>query len=167
MSLAYGSLGERHPATLHQAVPEIHAVGVCDHPDYFYRTMTSLANEMGLSLPSTMTAEQFVRKSATVHQGKGRGYALSSDDELDFILEFSLETGIVLDPVYSGKALYFFLKKVVESDPESFRNILFWHTGGALGIYDKGDDLIGRFNRVSHVKRIDAYGGKGGIPITK
>jgi 1-aminocyclopropane-1-carboxylate deaminase/D-cysteine desulfhydrase-like pyridoxal-dependent ACC family enzyme len=45
--------------------------------------------------------------------------------------DFALETCVVLDPVHSGKALYHFMKHVLEQDPEKFRgkNILFWHTG--------------------------------------
>mmetsp|Transcript_8284 Transcript_8284/g.18556 ORF Transcript_8284/g.18556 Transcript_8284/m.18556 type:complete len:473 (+) Transcript_8284:234-1652(+) len=163
LSLAYGSLGDGHPATVDQSAPKVHAVGVCDNPEYFYQTMSSIADEMGICLPSDKTTEQFVREAVTVHHGKGRGYALNSDEELDFIMQFSIETGIALDPVYSGKALYCFLKKVVEGDPESYRNknILFWHTGGGLGLYEKGDDLLERLSRASPVKRIDAYAKKG------
>ncbi|KAL7487037.1 hypothetical protein ACHAW6_012652 [Cyclotella cf. meneghiniana] len=141
LSLAYGQLGEGHPASMGHSRPSVHAVGVCDSPNYFYDTIAAMANDMGLAIDSDKeTIEEFVRNSIIVHQGKGRGYAVSSDEELDFIVQFSLETGIALDPVYSGKALFHFLTKVVEEDPESYRdsNILFWHTGGALGIYEKG-----------------------------
>lgn len=162
LSLAYGSLGNGHPATMGQSSPEVHAVGVCDNPNYFYQTMSSIANEMGICLPSDKTTEQFIRETVTVHHGKGRGYAFSSDEELDFILQFASETGIALDPVYSGKALYYFLKKVVEDDQESYRNksILFWHIGGSLGMYEKGDDMLKGLAVASPVKRIDAYGKK-------
>jgi 1-aminocyclopropane-1-carboxylate deaminase/D-cysteine desulfhydrase-like pyridoxal-dependent ACC family enzyme len=79
----------------------------------------------------------------TVHQGKGLGYAISTAEELQFCTDFAVETGIILDPVYSGKALYHFVTNVFGADPEAYRGttILFWHTGGALGMYDKGDDL--------------------------
>lgn len=160
LSLAYGSLGDRHHATEGQSVPTVHAVGVCDNPDYFYTTMSSIADDMGIDLPTNMTSEQFIRDAVTVHNGKGEGYASSSDEELNFILQFATETGIALDPVYSGKALYYFLKKVVEDDPESYRDksILFWHTGGSIGLYEKGEDLIERLKAASPVKRLDAYG---------
>jgi D-cysteine desulfhydrase len=163
LSLAYGKLGDGHPASIGKTRPQLHACGVCDSPDYFYNTMTELAKEMGITLDDT-AVEEFVRESVTVHQGKGRGYAFSSDDELKFIVQFSLETGIALDPVYSGKALYHFVTKVLEDDSEAYRNsnILFWHTGGALGIYEKGVDLAERLNVVSPVKRIDIYGKKAG-----
>jgi D-cysteine desulfhydrase len=158
LSLAYGSLGVGHPATMGKVAPRVHAVGVCDNPDYFYRTMSSIADDMGIKIPGDGTTEEFIREIVTVHNGKGRGYAFSSEEELDFILKFAIETGIVLDPVYSGKALYHFFTDVLEGDPEAYRDkkILFWHTGGGLGLYEKGDALLARLSIASPVIRIDA-----------
>lgn len=143
-------------------MPIVHAMGVCDDPDYFYDYVAKIADEMGFTL-SSMDSHDFVRKHLVVHQGKGLGYAASTSEELDFVTKFAINTGIVLDPVYSGKALYHFLAEVVKNDPDEFRgkNILFWHTGGALGLYDKGDALTTTLNEVSPVKRLDVYG-KGG-----
>ncbi|KAL3768090.1 hypothetical protein ACHAW5_009147 [Stephanodiscus triporus] len=158
LSLAYGGLGVGHPAFLGESAPRLHAVGVCDSPDYFYRTMSSIADEMGIKLPDDKTTEQFMREAVTVTNGKGRGYAFSSDEELDFISRFAIETGIVLDPVYTGKAMYYFLKDVLEGDPEAYRdkNILFWHTGGSIGLYEKGNELLERLSLTSRVIRINA-----------
>jgi hypothetical protein len=92
---------------------------------------------MGATLPSAMSTESFLRQHMTVHQGKGLGYAASTSAELDFVTDFALETGIVLDPVYSGKGLYHFMTHVLEQDPEKYRgtNILFWHTGTSRPTY--------------------------------
>lgn len=158
IALAYGAADGTDPDEL----PVVHAMGVCDDPEYFYDYVSEIAHEMGFSLPSTDTRE-FVKRHLVVHQGKGLGYAASTAEELDFVSKFAVDTGIVLDPVYSGKALYHFLSEVVPNNPETFqgKNILFWHTGGALGLYDKGDALLDTFNEVSPVKRLDVYG-KGG-----
>lgn len=158
LSMAFGSLGVGHPTQVGKSAPKVHAVGVCDDPEYFYQTISSITDEMGIELPLTMTTEQFIRQAVTVYNGKGRGYAFSSDDELDFIVQFAIETGVALDPVYSGKALYYFLEKVVNEDPEAYRNktILFWHTGGSLGLYEKGDTLLEKMLLTSPVERIDA-----------
>ncbi len=99
--------------------------------------MSNIADEMGINLSSfdnndngNITTEQYIREAVTVHNGKGNGYAFSTNEELDFISAFAIETGIVLDPVYTGKALYYFLTTVLEVEPELYRNtnILFWHT---------------------------------------
>ncbi|CAB9496443.1 Bifunctional D-cysteine desulfhydrase/1-aminocyclopropane-1-carboxylate deaminase, mitochondrial [Seminavis robusta] len=144
--------------------PTIHAVGVCDSPDYFYKFVAGIADEMGFCPPNdNVTTEEFMRQHMIVHQGKGLGYAVSTEEELDFVSQFALETGMSLDPVYSGKALYTFVKHVVENsdNDKSFQpgtNVLFWHTGGALGLYDKGDDLLKRLQQQSPVLRLDVYG---------
>lgn len=153
-------------------VPKIHAVGVCDYPAYFYGTITAIAKEMGLDMSSILpgseaastcdtSIEEFVRDHVTVHQGKGLGYASSTSEELDFVVKFALETGISLDPVYSGKALFQFMNEVKEN-PESYRNsrIVFWHTGGSLGCYDQIEALSDTLQLVSPVERMDVYGKK-------
>lgn len=79
---------------------------------------------------------------------------------MDFVSDFATETGIVLDPMYSGKALYHFMTEIFSADPERFRgnNILFIHTGGALGLFEKGDHLVTTLEHIAPVKRLDIYG---------
>ena len=151
--------------------PNIHAIGVCDDPDYFYNHVAKIADDMGLVLPSYLSTVDWIKEKMTAHQGKGLGYASSTPEELDFVARFAQETGIVLDPVYSGKALYHFINHVLEEDIESFRgkNILFWHTGGALGLYEKTSSLTQTLESISPVKRLDVYGknseGDGSVSI--
>ena len=152
-------------------LPIVHAVGVCDDPDYFYNTITSIAEEMGLDLSSISSGSEadayessvkdMVRNCLTVHQGKGLGYASSTQEELDFIIKFALETGISLDPVYSGKALYNFMKEI-KANPDSYRDsrVVFWHTGGSLGNYEKVDSLSQTLQSISPVQRMNVYGKK-------
>jgi D-cysteine desulfhydrase len=118
------------------AAPHVHAVGVCDSPDYFYGHCAMIADEMGFE-GGKSSAESYLRDHMTVYHGKGLGYAVSTPEELDFIMKFALETGIVLDPVYSGKALYNFVTKMLE-DKETYRgkNVLFWHTGRRLVFWE-------------------------------
>jgi D-cysteine desulfhydrase len=129
LALAHGALEDRH--TPKRLAPTAHAIAVCDSPEYFYDYVAGLADEMGLNLPPDTSTISFVRQHMTVHQGKGLGYAECTPEELDFVTAFALETGVVLDPVYSGKALYHFMTHVVDATPEQYRgsNILFWHTG--------------------------------------
>jgi hypothetical protein len=116
---------------------------------------------MGLVVPpDEESTESYVRKMFIVHSGKGQGYAQSTREELEFISSFAVETGIVLDPVYSGKAMYHFMTHVLEGDPDSFKdkNLLFVHTGGALGLYEQGPSLLPTMSQISPVKRLDLYG---------
>ncbi len=148
-------------------LPKIHAVGVCDDPDYFYNTVSEIAKDMGLDLSTLLPAsdiisiEGFVRNHMIAHQGKGLGYASSTKEELDFIVKFALETGVVLDPVYSGKALFQFIREM-KKNPEMYRNsrIVFWHTGGSLGAFEKIEALKAQLESISPVTRMDIYGRK-------
>ena len=62
LALAFGSLGISHPSMVGKSAPKVHAVGVCDDPEYFYQTMSSIADEMGIELPPSMTTDQFIGK---------------------------------------------------------------------------------------------------------
>ena len=146
--------------------PTVHAIGVCDDPDYFYNHVAKIAVEMGFRLPGTTTQPSledvtaFVRRHLIAHQGKGLGYASSTPEELEFLSHFARATGIVLDPVYSGKALYHFAHHVVPSyPPETFtdKNVLFWHTGGALGLFDKVAALAPTLGITAPCQRLNAY----------
>ncbi|KAI0243109.1 Bifunctional D-cysteine desulfhydrase/1-aminocyclopropane-1-carboxylate deaminase, mitochondrial [Lamellibrachia satsuma] len=55
----------------------------------------------------------------------------------EFIREVALKTGIILDPVYTGKAVRGMLEELAKN-PTRFRGrrILFLHTGGAFGTFD-------------------------------
>ncbi|MFC1556836.1 1-aminocyclopropane-1-carboxylate deaminase/D-cysteine desulfhydrase [candidate division KSB1 bacterium] len=65
----------------------------------------------------------------------GKGYAETTDQEMEFILKFALDEGIILDQVYTGKACYG-MADLLNRYPERFgRNILFIHTGGIFGLF--------------------------------
>lgn len=159
LGLALGYKEER------EKMPEIHAVGVCDDPEYFYQEVKRISQEMDLDLSGVSTCESiegYIKECMTVHQGKGKGYASSTKEELSFIVNFALETGIILDPVYSGKALFYFMEEL-KDHPEKYRNtsILFWHTGGSLGVYDKIDEMSDMMSNISSVERLNAYSSSG------
>jgi D-cysteine desulfhydrase len=77
-----------------------------------------------------------------ITNAQGTGYARTTTQELVFIQQVAQETGIFLDPVYSGKALYHLIQDLNRM-PDKFvgRTILFIHTGGFFGLYDKVDQL--------------------------
>jgi len=116
----------------------VHAYGVCDTPSYFYSFCDGLLDGLyeGGDHPR---AEDLMR----VVQARGMGYALSTNDEIATAQEVAAATGVVLDPVYSGKAVNALLTEI-RADPAAWsgRRVLFVHTGGLLGMYDKCDQLL-------------------------
>ena len=69
----------------------------------------------------------------------GRGYALSRPEELKFIHDLAKLEGIILDPVYTGKAMYGLTEEIKKGTFKDYKNILFIHTGGLFGLFPQGN----------------------------
>lgn len=114
-------------------VINMHAVTVCDNADYFYDHLDDMLARVGLS------GQVAARQILNILEGKGRGYAKNTDEELKYGLQVARETGILLDPVYTLKAV----KRMVEECQgkhgcfASDARILFIHTGGVFGLFDR------------------------------
>ncbi len=65
----------------------------------------------------------------------GQGYAIPSKEGNDAVRFMAQNEGIILDPVYTGKAFAGLLKLNAEGAFEGEENILFLHTGGAGGLF--------------------------------
>lgn len=71
----------------------------------------------------------------------GRGYALSQPQELEAIRDLARMEGVVLDPVYTGKA-YFAMISELEKNRNCFGpRIVFVHTGGLFGLFSIEDEV--------------------------
>ena len=65
----------------------------------------------------------------------GDGYAIPSKEGNDAVNFMARNEGIILDPVYTGKAFAGLLKLNAEGAFDGEENILFIHTGGAGGLF--------------------------------
>jgi len=63
----------------------------------------------------------------------GRGYALSRPEEIEFLSYLAKLEGLILDPVYTGKAMYGLVEEIKKGKFDKHENILFIHTGGIFG----------------------------------
>ena len=62
------------------------------------------------------------------------GYAKTTPELLEFIKSFSRSTGILIDPVYTGKMFYSLFDLISKDEFPPQSRILAIHTGGSLGI---------------------------------
>ncbi|KAK9925680.1 hypothetical protein M0R45_022951 [Rubus argutus] len=136
---------------------KVHAFCVCDDPDYFYNVVQGLLDGLEAGIDS--------RDIADIRNAKGLGYAINTTDELNFVKEIAATTGVILDPVYSGKAAYGLLKDMTEN-PKKWegRKILFIHTGGLLGLFDKVEQmapLLGNCRRMDVCESVPRKDGIG------
>jgi len=115
------------------------AVSVDDTPDFFYKKINQLISstiDTNTEMKDVMNGKT-ARDLLRVIDGVGAGYAESTDQELLDIYQLSKQSGVILDPVYSGKAALIMLKDLKNIQKRRKQHVLFIHTGGLLGFYDK------------------------------
>ncbi|XP_050417887.1 uncharacterized protein LOC126831436 isoform X1 [Patella vulgata] len=108
-----------------------HGICVSRSRDNIIPSVNEVLTQLGLH---DVEAENIVNIINGYH---GDGYGLSTPEELDYIRYVCSETGIVLDPVYTGKTTLG-LVQVLNKTPEIFKGkrILFMHTGGIFIVTD-------------------------------
>ena len=69
------------------------------------------------------------------------GYAHYSNELFDTVKECISHEGMVVDPTYSGKALWGMINEL-RANPVQFagKNVLFWNTGGIINLLSTKDD---------------------------
>jgi D-cysteine desulfhydrase len=113
------------------------AINVCDDRAYFLDVITRICGdaEARWQLGAHVTEADIEIVDGHV----GRGYAKSRPEELATIRDVCRSDGIVLDPVYTGKAFHGMLAELA-GDPARFGSaIAFLHTGGLFGLFAPGD----------------------------
>ena len=116
---------------------ELVGLGVDDTPSFFYDKLDQIFD--GLGVPRSVDgAPSSSRALLRLEQCIGDGYAQSTDEELATIVEIARATGIVLDPVYSGKAA---IGLVADLKARPVKRALFIHTGGLMGLFAKEEQL--------------------------
>lgn len=72
---------------------------------------------------------------------QGDGYAINEEKDYSFIKEIGSLEGLLVDPVYTAKALYGLKKECEEGRFDQYDNILFIHTGGLYGLLAKAEEM--------------------------
>jgi len=68
------------------------------------------------------------------------GYKNISDEKIKVIKNFAKQTGIILDPAYTGKAFYAYQKLFLQNQKSS--DVIFVHTGGIFGAFEKKEKYL-------------------------
>jgi 1-aminocyclopropane-1-carboxylate deaminase len=69
------------------------------------------------------------------------GYGKTTSDLMDFIRETARQTGVLFDPIYSGKALYAVKDMAEHSEWPKGSTVGLVHTGGLTGWYGKWTEI--------------------------
>jgi D-cysteine desulfhydrase len=76
------------------------------------------------------------------HRHVGAGYGIVTDAEREAIHLLARREGILLDPVYTGKAMAGLIDLTRRGEIGSDETVLFWHTGGTPALFAYADELI-------------------------
>ena len=120
---------------------EIRVVGVnvCDDREYFVAIIDSICRQFNETWPSVLAGG--IPTYDILDGYVGRGYALSRPEELALLRDLVRLEGVVLDPVYTGKA-YFGMMTELSVNPQVFGGrIVFVHTGGLFGLFPVADQF--------------------------
>ena len=93
-------------------------------------TLAARTAEM-LGVPGAVTRERVVANCDYV----GAGYGLPTPGMMEALELVARTEGILLDPVYSGKAMAGLIDLIRKGQFTKGQNIVFLHTGGAVGLF--------------------------------
>ena len=122
-------------AARHEVARSVRAMAVCDDAAYFEETIARIVGEArswdsSLREPAPLVVDDAAR---------GPAYAVSSPEQLDTIVAVARASGLLLDPVYTGKAMHGLKQAVQRGDVARGARVLFLHTGGLPGLLAQGD----------------------------
>lgn len=114
---------------------QVWGINVCETPDFFERKIARITRGLAKKLEAQV---ELSRSDIEIIPGYiGKGYALSSQQELDVIKQVAKTEGILLDPVYTGKAMFGITSEIRKGRFKETDKILFIHTGGIFGLFPK------------------------------
>lgn len=99
------------------------------HPTMVLKLLHGAAQLLGYE--STLTAKDIVMSEEFV----GAGYGIPNQAGLDAIQELAANEGILLDPIYSGKAFSALLAHCREGRFAAGETVVFLHTGGLPALF--------------------------------
>ncbi|MCB9665758.1 MAG: D-cysteine desulfhydrase family protein [Alphaproteobacteria bacterium] len=117
----------------------VHGVAVCDDRATFAARVRTISAEIDAIAPGTPPLGEEGRAWSVVEGYQGAGYGLAGPEVWDTLQLAARTEGLLLDPVYTAKALH-----ALRTEARAGRwrgRWLFWHTGGAFGLFGRGAEL--------------------------
>ena len=146
---ASGSGGTQAGLTLgfSQLSPNTRVLGmaVCDSVQYFQRKVAEDIRSAAhyAKLNQEQLSELMQSMSIDVNDAYiGPGYALGYDELYQTIALLAREESVLLDPVYTGKAMHGLLTELRSGALAQYSNIVFVHTGGIFGLFPQSADVL-------------------------
>ena len=113
-------------------------VNVCDDRAYFVAAIGRICAAMTARWGLPVIADDDLD---IVDGHVGRGYAQSRPEELVTLRDLCRRDGLVLDPVYSGKAFHGLVTELARAPGRFGGRVVFIHTGGIFGLFPAAAEL--------------------------
>lgn len=117
----------------------VRAVAVCDDAAYFERVIAKIVAEARAIDSSLVTPAELVVDDAA----RGPRYGVMDEAQRRLVVEVARASGVVLDPVYTGKAMHALDLAVKRGAVRRGARVLFLHTGGLPGLLAQGEAFEG------------------------
>jgi 1-aminocyclopropane-1-carboxylate deaminase/D-cysteine desulfhydrase-like pyridoxal-dependent ACC family enzyme len=102
--------------------------------EFLTKKIDEFAGFSGLDIPKTG-----IRYDDTF---VGEGYGIPSPDSIKAVELVASTEGILLDPIYTGKAMAGLFSHIKNGAPDLTGNVLFIHSGGAINIFNHTKDFF-------------------------
>ncbi|XP_013407843.1 putative D-cysteine desulfhydrase 1, mitochondrial [Lingula anatina] len=127
---------------------KIHALFVGSDAEFCKAAVNQMLHDVGLT---DVRSEDMVDM---IESPENQGYGVYTQEDLDYFIQVGIDTGVIVDPTYTGKAVKFLVQEM-NNHPDRFkgRRVLFLHTGGVFGLYDgKMDNVLKEHEMTNRVK---------------
>lgn len=121
---------------LHGLPATVWGINVCDDEKYFLDKVNRDIQDCYQRNPDLPQQSVTVR---VIDGHVGEGYAIAGPEIFETIAELSALEGVILDPVYTGKAFAGMLREIEAGRFDGCRDIVFVHTGGIFGVFPQTD----------------------------
>jgi len=129
--VAVGSGGTLAGLAMSAVAGRVHGIAVCDDAATFEARVRSIALEAGRPTPANWWVDDRYR---------GPAYGVATPEIWDDIRLVARTEGLLLDPCYTGKAMHALCEQARAGQIAG--RVLFWHTGGAFGLFGRGAEVL-------------------------
>ena len=126
---------------LHAPSCRVHGVAVCDDAQWFRNKVLADLADWKLRVGSTLDLDAL--NLSTLDGYIGPGYGVADAATHATIRRVARTEGLLLDPVYTGKAFHGLLQELAAGRLREGDDVVFVHTGGVFGLFPQRARVLG------------------------
>lgn len=118
---------------------QVVGMAVCDDEDYFIQKVSADLTQWNKRYDMAVDLDAL---SIDVNANYiGPGYGKATPEVFETIKLLAQLEGVVLDPVYTGKAFHGLVSEIIAGNLSSESDVVFVHTGGLFGLFSQKEEL--------------------------